>query len=76
MVETIYSKNPQDKPVHHPEPTCGYRKYIERCGNDLLGEVPDPSQYLSVSVGDELRWYKRCDECTTIETNRLLGLDN
>lgn len=76
MVETVYSQNPQDSPVHHPEPSCGYRQYIESCGNDLLGQVDTAGQYLEVDVGSERRYYRRCDDCTTIETNRVAGLNN
>ena len=69
-VDTVYSRNPQDNPVHHPEPSCGYRQYIERCENDLTGRVETPNQYLIVDVGTERRWYRQCDDCRTIQVMR------
>lgn len=76
MVETIYSKNPQDKLVHHPEPTCHDRIEIEAHGNDLSGQVTPAGQPLAVwDDNGELIVYIRCEFCTVIETKRLTGSD-
>ena len=72
MPKTVCSKNKYDPyETHHPEPECGHRRKIIRCGNDVTDWVETSSQDLTVrDKNGNWRRLWRYTRCRVIEFNR------